>query len=416
MARSQARRVLQLTGIRTLLLLTSTVACFLCANFQALAQEDGGKTPRTSVLDQLEQLEKIPQPSDSASETESADFVQSQGTRIQLAQTLANHQNSVIRRTAIKHQFDAYRLLVQQGADAALEDFGQFARSYSDDADAEIAELGERYAVIVRLQLLLDGDRDQAQSLLREFSAWLENQEFNSANIQLAMQAVSGLEKAESYRHAIALLETISHRLAESDAEIPQPTRAAIEEARQRMSLVGQRFPINGILLNGQQFTPDQLTGQVVLVDFWASWCAPCRREIPHIRKMLDRYQDQGFGVVGVCLDEERESAQQFLNQFTDVNWPNLMEEAPDLAGFNHPLAKRASVSKLPTAILLDTNGKVISIAARGKNLHRWLAEIFRDFSSRRSPFQPDGLMMTRASDPPIELQPTNRPQPQSNQ
>ena len=366
----------------------------LSASTQSLAQEGRDKSSRGSVLDQLQQLQQISLPLSNADEAERTAFIESQLTRFDLAQTLVDHQNSFIRRPAIKHQFEVYRLLVQiqQGTDSAsvLGQFGKFARFYSHDSDAEIAELGRRYSITVRLQVLLDGDREQAEPLQREIAAWLKNQKLTQANLQLAMQAIAGLEKSESYQLALSLLDTVSKQFADSNEKVPPQTLTAIGEARQRMSLVGQRFLVSGTLIDGQTIDSQQFAGKVVLIDFWASWCAPCRKEMPQIRKALDRYQNQGFRVVGVCLDQQRESAQRFLDQSTDVNWPILMEKKSGLAGFDHPLAKRASVAKLPTAILLDANGKVVSVAARGANLDRWLATLFHDADSVRAPFQPN--------------------------
>ena len=399
--------------------LMAVAICWIlsAAGFQLLAQETGNREdlPKATVLEQLELLAEATPPSGNASKADRDAFVKLQNTRISLAQTLAGHQNSVIRRKTIKHQFEAYRLLVRQGSDSALEQFWAFARHYATDNDSEIADLGARYALVIRLQVLLDGDREQADPLYREMTNWLINQELNQANLQLAMQAVAGLEKLEDYRLSRALLKTVSNRIANSNFEVSPQIFATIEAAEQRMSLVGQRFPLTGKLIDGQFLEPAELTGKIVLVDFWASWCVPCRKEMPHIRQLLDRYQDRGFRAVGVCLDEERATAQRFLNQSVDINWPNLLEPDPDKSGMNHPLAKWANVSKLPTAILLDGDGKVISIAARGENLDHWLANLFQDYSSRRSPFQPGGLMMTRASDPTIELQPASRSNRQPN-
>jgi thiol-disulfide isomerase/thioredoxin len=101
---------------------------------------------------------------------------------------------------------------------------------------------------------------------------------------------------------------------------------------------------------------PDELepvSGSVIWVDFWASWCAPCRRSFPWMNAMLERYGDQGLQIIGVNVDKERALAESFL-----AETPASFDLRYDPAG---ELAERFGVQAMPSSFLLDANGNVIA-------------------------------------------------------
>jgi cytochrome c biogenesis protein CcmG, thiol:disulfide interchange protein DsbE len=96
----------------------------------------------------------------------------------------------------------------------------------------------------------------------------------------------------------------------------------------------------------------ESLRGKVVLVDFWASWCEPCRKSFPWLRRMHDRYASQGLVVVAVNLDKDRDAADRFLQD----------NPAPFLVAFD-PAGKTAEAFKvpgMPTSFLVDAAGNVV--------------------------------------------------------
>lgn len=96
-----------------------------------------------------------------------------------------------------------------------------------------------------------------------------------------------------------------------------------------------------------------EITGQVVWVDFWASWCAPCRRSFPWMNEMLARYGGRGLQVIGVNVDKERALADEFLSET-----PALFDLRFDPDG---SLAEAFGVQAMPSSFLLDANGNVIA-------------------------------------------------------
>ncbi|MCB0704914.1 MAG: redoxin domain-containing protein [Saprospiraceae bacterium] len=114
------------------------------------------------------------------------------------------------------------------------------------------------------------------------------------------------------------------------------------------------------------------MRGKVVLVDFWASWCGPCRRENPNVVRVYEKYKDKGFEVLGVSLDRER------------ARWINAIEadglvwqHVSDLKGWQNEAAQLYEVRSIPATLLLDAEGRILARNLRGPALESKLAEIF---------------------------------------
>jgi len=103
--------------------------------------------------------------------------------------------------------------------------------------------------------------------------------------------------------------------------------------------------------LNGSQLELSAYRGEIVLLDFWATWCDPCREEIPHFVDLQNRYGGQGVQVIGVSMDDRPEPVRTFYQQFK-MNYPVVMGNAKigDLYG---------GILGLPIALLIDRNGRI---------------------------------------------------------
>lgn len=104
--------------------------------------------------------------------------------------------------------------------------------------------------------------------------------------------------------------------------------------------------------------------GKVVLVDFWASWCAPCRDANPYIQKLYKKYRANGFEVFGVSLDVKKEAWIKAVKQ-DKLSYTGVI----DNMGWNSRVAERFFVDQLPTNFLLDRNGKIVAINIDGKEM-----------------------------------------------
>lgn len=109
--------------------------------------------------------------------------------------------------------------------------------------------------------------------------------------------------------------------------------------------------------LAGKEQGLSTLKGSYVLVDFWASWCAPCRKSNKQLGPIYERYHKKGFEIFGISLDEDVPAWKKAVA--TDkINWIQTRQDG----GWNAPVALAWGIEQLPTSYLLDKNGKIISI------------------------------------------------------
>ncbi len=112
--------------------------------------------------------------------------------------------------------------------------------------------------------------------------------------------------------------------------------------------------------------------GKYLLVDFWAAWCGPCRRENPNVVRLHKKYKEKGFGVFGVSLDSKKDAWVKAIEK-DELNWPQVS----DLAFWDSAPAKLYGIRGIPGNVLLDPSGKIIARNLRGEELEKKLAELF---------------------------------------
>ena len=129
---------------------------------------------------------------------------------------------------------------------------------------------------------------------------------------------------------------------------------------------VGSTFPDFAVQdLNGKPLSVAGFKGKVVLVDFWATWCGPCRAELPNVIDTYKKYHSQGFEIIGVSLDSDRDKLDGFLKQQDGMTWQQYF----DGQGWSNKLAVKYGVEAIPFAVLVGPDGKVIGKDLRGDDL-----------------------------------------------
>jgi len=126
--------------------------------------------------------------------------------------------------------------------------------------------------------------------------------------------------------------------------------------------------------VDGSEKKLSSLRGQYVLVDFWASWCRPCRGENPNVVAMYNKYKNKGFNVFSVSLDNDKDRWQSAIQQ-DKLTWPNHVSE---LKGWQSSFCGNFGITSIPTNYLIDKEGKVMGFGLRGEELEKKLAEIFK--------------------------------------
>ena len=121
------------------------------------------------------------------------------------------------------------------------------------------------------------------------------------------------------------------------------------------------------VSMDGKKINLEDYRGKVVLLDFWSIRCAPCIQEMPHVRKMYDKYKDKGFEVIGIAAEDE--AAKQRIVAITKrqgANWPQVLDKSSAASISYHTLYK---ISALPTVWLLNKDGEIVDKHARGARL-----------------------------------------------
>jgi peroxiredoxin len=144
------------------------------------------------------------------------------------------------------------------------------------------------------------------------------------------------------------------------------------ELRRKEQLMVGGEAPdFSGQSPEGETIALSDLRGKVVLIDFWASWCGPCRRENPNVVKMYNKYKSKGFEILGVSLDSSKDRWVGAIEQ-DGLTWPHIS----DLKKWQSEYAKLYGVRSIPHTVLLDAEGKIVARGLRGVMLENKVAEI----------------------------------------
>ena len=173
----------------------------------------------------------------------------------------------------------------------------------------------------------------------------------------------------------MASLEEIADRLAKARPNHPQVKQFVANLQRLQGVNEGAMAPeINLATPEGPNLALSSLRGKYVLIDFWASWCGPCRRENPNVVKTYAAYKDKGFEIYGVSLDQDREAWLKAIEK-DQLVWKHVS----DLKYWSSAGAQAYQVNSIPQTFLLDKEGRILAKGLRGAALDHYLAQLFKD-------------------------------------
>lgn len=135
-------------------------------------------------------------------------------------------------------------------------------------------------------------------------------------------------------------------------------------------------FPEGKTTTDGKPLTKERFKGKILLVDFWATWCPPCRAEVTHLVDAYKEYKDKGFEIVGISYDKDKVAFEKYLKE-NNIEWPQYF----DGKGWQNEVGEKYFVRGIPKMYLLDRDGKVIAYGdeLRGKGLKNILQKLFQD-------------------------------------
>ena len=164
---------------------------------------------------------------------------------------------------------------------------------------------------------------------------------------------------------------SISYTSAMTEAA-PFCVAMTVEDAGPMVQLLGKKVELHGKRMDGTKFDWAAYRGKIVLVDFWASWRRSWQDRLPNMRKAHDLYHERGFEIVGISMDSSRQALERALAH-EKLPWITLHDTGP---GGNHPLAEQYGLTGRSTALLIDREGKVVSVGAHGRELKNLLLEL----------------------------------------
>jgi thiol-disulfide isomerase/thioredoxin len=251
-----------------------------------------------------------------------------------------------------------------------------FARTLLDSPNAEVARMAKRVVLAAEVDAVYESrSAEGAGRLIQDLAALLVATKSEARSAQIAAQLASDLEMLPDGTDAARrALETFLPLFAASEDPLVRVRAEEGEAVLRRLSLPGKPLALEGTRLDGTPFDPRRLAGKVVLVDFWATWCGPCVKEIPNLVALREKYGRHGFEVLGISLDDDRDALDAFLAE-QKLPWPVLWSGKAT----RDPLAVRYGIRSIPCLFLVGRDGNVLSVNARGERLEKLLAELFPD-------------------------------------
>ena len=182
----------------------------------------------------------------------------------------------------------------------------------------------------------------------------------------LYLQVFNEVDKGTALLKKIKTDYPASKIAGKVDDMLSQISKQAEAKKIQGALAPGAEFPDFSVKsLTGQPLSVASLKGKVVLIDFWATWCPPCRAELPNVIATYKQYHDQGFEIIGVSLDSDRDKLDSFLKKEDGMTWPQYF----DGQGWSNALAVKYGVESIPFTVLIGPDGKIISTNLRGEAL-----------------------------------------------
>jgi thiol-disulfide isomerase/thioredoxin len=320
-----------------------------------------GKPP--ALLAFIAKIRRIKPPKNASEDEKNQFLINSHKAMLDAANKILDASPTGSQRVAaLKAKVEALVALDELGDDQAKKQLGDLADELKDDKQMEIAKLVKPFIGFAAKSAGANPDEPKSWA---EIKPKLVAAPEDKALASLALKAVGmmgqGPEAVKAYRELQAIFT------ASKDPQIAAAAKK-VEGVVRRLTLIGKPMEIHGQLVDGTPANPAALRGKVVLVDFWATWCGPCKEELPNVLANYGKYHNRGFEVVGVSLDEDKPTLIKFLEE-QRIPWPILFGDAKQKPG----MAEYYGVTGIPTAILANQRGEVVSLNARGPELTRQL-------------------------------------------
>ncbi len=189
-------------------------------------------------------------------------------------------------------------------------------------------------------------------------------------NVDLLKKSYKNLKKSLDHSPFLAHLGQKVKQVQAKERQ--QKQRKKMRKERQKLLKKGKEAPDLALKTPKGNVKPlSELEGKVVLIDFWASWCKPCIKELPKLKEVYKKYNDKGFEIYGVSLDKKKKSWTRAIEKY-NMDWVHVS----DLKFWNSAAAQKYKVKSIPFTVLVDRDGKIIASGLRAHELEKKLKEV----------------------------------------